>query len=133
MSGAALSLSISGLPSQAASRADDFVSIERHGVAWTIRADVVDELLPALGAAIAGAPANGWAEVVKAGPHRTVSRLSLAGGEVYLKHFRVPDAEALLQNVVRPCKAEREWRAANKIARCGLPTFEPVARCGSAR
>src|SRR6266566_9288816 len=112
MSGAALSLPISGLPSQAASRADDFVSIERHGVAWTIRVDVVDELLPGLGAAIAGTPENSSAEVVKAGPHRTVSRLSLAGGEFYLKHFRVPDAEALLQNVVRPCKAEREWRAA---------------------
>ena len=66
-------------------------------------------------------------ETVKTGPHRTVYRLSLALGEFYLKHFRINNWKTLLLNALRPTKADLEWNAALRIARLGLPTFEPVA------
>ncbi|MGE5190986.1 MAG: lipopolysaccharide kinase InaA family protein, partial [Deltaproteobacteria bacterium] len=108
-------------------RGAKLIPVEGDGVMWMMRADLVDELLPACRQAISGAAASAVAQTVKTGPHRTVYRLSLAGGEFYLKHFRVADRKALLQNLVRPSKAEREWRAAQTLARLGLPTFEPVA------
>jgi tRNA A-37 threonylcarbamoyl transferase component Bud32 len=133
MSGATLFLPTTRAEREAPSRADGFVTIER-GVEWLMRAELVDVLLPAVGRPAELPTAHG-VETVKHGPHRTVYRLPLAGGNFYFKHFRTSDARALLQNVVRPNKAEREFEAAGRIARQGLPTFEPVAlgrllRCG---
>ncbi len=56
-------------------------------------------------------------------------------GNFFLKHYRTPDWQALLQNVIRPCKADLEWHAAQQVAGLGLQTFETVAvgrrrRCG---
>ncbi len=126
MSGATLALPTSRVELKAPPRADGFVTIARNGVEWLMRADLVDKLLPAIGRP-AELGATDGVETVKTGPHRTVYRLTLAGGNFYFKHFRTADARALLQNVVRPSKAEREFEAAARIARQGLPTFEPVA------
>jgi tRNA A-37 threonylcarbamoyl transferase component Bud32 len=101
--------------------------VECDGVAWTMRGDLVDELLAACSTVIAGAGSRNAAQTIKTGPHRTVYRLSLPAGEFYLKHFRVADVKALLRNLTRPSRADLEWRAARNIARLGLPTFEPVA------
>src|SRR5262245_31811296 len=127
MSGAALTLPISRAARGPVSSDDAFVAVESDGVSWTMRADLADELLPAIRSAVHGPPASRAAETVKTGPHRTVYRLPLESGDFYLKHFRVADWKALLQNLVRPSKAELEWRAARNIAHIGLPTFEPVA------
>jgi tRNA A-37 threonylcarbamoyl transferase component Bud32 len=127
MSGAALTLPISCAEPALVSNRDAFVTVETHGVLWTMRADLVEMLLPAIRAAVHGPPADAVVETVKTGPHRTVYRLGLEGGNFYLKHFRIADWKALLQNLVRPSKAELEWRAARNIGRLGLPTFEPVA------
>lgn len=70
---------------------------------------------------------QGIAKTVKTGPHRSVYRLTLATGSFFLKHYRTPDWQAVLQNVVRPCKAELEWQAARQVAKLGLKTFETVA------
>jgi tRNA A-37 threonylcarbamoyl transferase component Bud32 len=126
MSGATLALPTARAELQAPPRANGFVTIARNGVDWLMRADLVDKLLPAIGRPAELATTYG-AETVKTGPHRTVYRLPLAGGNFYFKHFRTSDARALLQNLVRPSKAEREFEAAGRIARLGLPTFEPVA------
>src|SRR5262245_23979540 len=127
MSGAALTLPISRAPRGPVSSGDAFVAVESDGVRWTVRGDLADELLPAIRAAVHGRPACGGAATVKTGPHRTVYRLALESGDFYLKHFRIADWKALLQNFVRPSKAEMEWQAAQNIAHLGLPTFEPVA------
>jgi tRNA A-37 threonylcarbamoyl transferase component Bud32 len=87
----------------------------------------VDVLLPEFERLVEGSAAQDGVETVKTGPHRTVYRLSLAGGCFYLKHFRIADAKALLQNFIRPSKAEIEWRAVRRIQQLGLPTFEAVA------
>jgi tRNA A-37 threonylcarbamoyl transferase component Bud32 len=127
MSGAALTLPMSRDALGPVSDRDAFVPFESDGVSWTMRAELVDELLPAIRAALRGPQAAGIAESVKTGPHRTVYRLALESGDFYLKHFRIADWKALLQNLVRSSKAELEWRAARNIAHLGLPTFEPVA------
>lgn len=104
-----------------------FVSTKCGGVSWKLRADFAAELLPSLQSAAAGPERDGEIETVKTGPHRTVYRLRASADEYYLKHFRTYHWKGLLVNLVRPTKAESEWRAALRIAELGLPTFEPVA------
>ncbi|MBI3866883.1 MAG: hypothetical protein HY290_33805 [Planctomycetia bacterium] len=103
------------------------VAAKQGGVSWTVRADLAPAVLPRLQRAAHDPSRDGSAETVKTGPHRTVYRLSLPSGEFYLKHFRNYHWKERLLNLVRPTKAEIEWRAAVRIAGLGLPTFEPVA------
>jgi tRNA A-37 threonylcarbamoyl transferase component Bud32 len=105
----------------------EFVHVESAGVAWTLRADLASQLVPGLRKAADNPASDRSVETVKTGPHRTVYRLSLAAGEFYLKHFRINNWKTLLLNALRPAKADLEWHAALRIARLGLPTFEPVA------
>lgn len=108
-------------------RGDEFLRIESAGVAWTMRVDLAKQLVPGLRRAADNPAGDRSVETVKTGPHRTVYRLSLASGEFYLKHFRINNWKTLLLNALRPTKADLEWHAALRIARLGLPTFEPVA------
>jgi len=105
----------------------ELVAVHRDGIAWTVRSELADELLPVGGRLARGAPPGEELRVVKHGPHRTVYRASLPSGAFYFKHFRVPGIKAMLLAPLRPSKAQREWQAAREIARLGLPTFEPVA------
>lgn len=95
------------------------------------RWDAAPRLLPALfgtrGLRLAEWEAAGLVDVVKHGPHRTVSRLRLPEGTFYLKHYRLADWRARLQNAVRPCRALREWTAARHVTNAGIRTFETVA------
>ncbi len=109
------------------SRGCEFARIDSAGVAWTMQADLAPQLVPGLRRAVANPAVDRSVETVKTGPHRTVYRLSLALGEFYLKHFRINNWRTLLLNAFRPTKADLEWHAALRIARLGLPTFEPVA------
>ncbi|HTI50949.1 MAG TPA: lipopolysaccharide kinase InaA family protein, partial [Planctomycetaceae bacterium] len=94
---------------------------------WLIRAELAAEFLDADGLRWNEWQRRGMTEVVKTGPHRTVSRLSLPGGEFYVKHFRIADYEALLRNLVRAAPAQRELTAVQRISALRLATFEPVA------
>ncbi|MGE3314707.1 MAG: lipopolysaccharide kinase InaA family protein [Planctomycetaceae bacterium] len=69
----------------------------------------------------------GQLEVVKSGPHRSVYRLNLSGGQFYLKHYKINDWRALARNLLRPCKAVLEARAARRVADAGIETFCTVA------
>ncbi len=71
--------------------------------------------------------ALGLAKIIKTGPHRTVYRLMMSQGTFYLKHYRTPGWQAVLQNLVRPSKAELEQRAALRVRELGLNTIETVA------
>ena len=108
----------------------NFVSSQNRGVSWTLRADLVDTLLPWLQRAAENPELNGLdgtVETVKTGPHRTVYRLCLPAEEFYVKHFRNDHWKGLLLNLVRPTKAKSEWQAAQRIAQLAVPTFDPVA------
>jgi len=94
---------------------------------WFVQPEVVEQLLGADGFRLAEWRQAGLLETVKTGPHRTVYRLNLATGCFYLKHYRVGDWKAVLQNVVRPPRALLEWRAAQWVADAGVSTIETVA------
>ena len=89
--------------------------------------EVADQLLGGDGFRIAEWQQAGLLETVKTGSHRTVYRLNLPSGCFYLKHYRVDDWKAVLQNVVRPPRAILEWRAAQWVAAAGISTIETVA------
>ncbi len=112
----------------AASSSNAWVSLKRGAFYWQSDSKYSMDCLTETGEL----PISRWldrgeAEVVKTGSHRTVYRLQLAQGKFYLKHYRTPDWQAVLQNVVRPCRAQLEWQAAKTVAGLGLKTFETVA------
>jgi len=94
---------------------------------WDIAADLADELLTPAGLPLEAWRRAGRVQMIKTGPHRTVYRLTLDSGCYYLKHYRIPDWKAAAQNLVRPCKALLEARAAEQIAANGISTFQTVA------
>jgi tRNA A-37 threonylcarbamoyl transferase component Bud32 len=127
MSGTAAILSTSEFERMASAPQDGYITLARRGIFWTIRDNLANLLLPAVEGLVDGQAAGQGLETIKSGPHRTVYRLTVAGRRYYVKHFRIADTRALLQNLIRPSKAEIEWRAAQTIAQLGLPTFEGVA------
>ena len=97
-----------------------WVRVRRGACRWEMAAFAANWLDEDGELPIADWLALGWAEIVKTGPHRTVYRLVLPQGMFYLKHYRCPDWQAVLQNLVRPSKAELEWRAAMRVSDLGL-------------
>jgi tRNA A-37 threonylcarbamoyl transferase component Bud32 len=71
--------------------------------------------------------ADGLAEVVKTGPYRTVYRVRLPGGTVYVKQCRVCTPRAWAREVLRPAKARLEFENALALRDRGIPAVLPVA------
>jgi tRNA A-37 threonylcarbamoyl transferase component Bud32 len=71
--------------------------------------------------------ADGTAVVVKANPGRTVYRVELPGGTVFLKHCRVNGPRALGREIIRPPKARMEFENALTLRDRGVPAVEPLA------
>jgi hypothetical protein len=105
----------------------DWAHLSVGNTAWTMRASLVSTLHDGVGLRWSEWRARRQLHSVKHGPHRSVYRLSLAGGEFYLKHYRVPDWKALARNIFAGNPAVREWQAALRLAELGLSTFEPIA------
>src|SRR5262245_39963368 len=53
--------------------------------------------------------AESCTQVVKSGPHRTVYRVTLPTGTVYVKHCRITGPRAWAREVLRPPKARLEF------------------------
>jgi tRNA A-37 threonylcarbamoyl transferase component Bud32 len=71
--------------------------------------------------------ADGSAAVVKANPARTVYRVELPGGTVFVKHCRVTGPRAWGREAIRPPKARMEFDNALALRRRGVPAVEPLA------
>lgn len=71
--------------------------------------------------------ANGSAVVIKANPARTVYRVELPGGPVFVKHCRVTGPRAWGREVIRPPKARLEFENAVTLRERGVPAVEPLA------
>ncbi|MFO0805321.1 MAG: lipopolysaccharide kinase InaA family protein [Gemmataceae bacterium] len=71
--------------------------------------------------------ANGSASIVKSGPHRTVYRVQLPGGVVFVKHCRILGARAWLREAVRPAKARLEFENLFELQKRGIPAAVPLA------
>jgi tRNA A-37 threonylcarbamoyl transferase component Bud32 len=70
---------------------------------------------------------SGLAVPVKSGAHRTVYRVALPGGTVYLKHCRVSGPRAWARELLRPPKARLEFENAARLAALGVPAAVPLA------
>jgi serine/threonine protein kinase len=71
--------------------------------------------------------ADGAGCVVKHGPHRTVYRVALRGGTVYVKHCRINGPRARAREVMRPPKARLEFENAARLLALGIGTAVPLA------
>jgi tRNA A-37 threonylcarbamoyl transferase component Bud32 len=71
--------------------------------------------------------ADGLAAVVKSNPQRTVYRVMLPGGTVYVKHCRINGPRAWAREVLRPAKARLEFENALALRDRGIPAVVPLA------
>jgi tRNA A-37 threonylcarbamoyl transferase component Bud32 len=71
--------------------------------------------------------ANGSAEVVKTGPHRTVYRVKLPRGTIYVKHCRIMGPRSWLREVLRPAKARLEFENLLALQQRGIAASVPLA------
>jgi tRNA A-37 threonylcarbamoyl transferase component Bud32 len=72
------------------------------------------------------------AEVVKTGPQRTVYRVRLDAGTVFVKHCRINGPRAFFREVLRPAKARLEFENALALKERGIPAAVPLAWGGPA-
>ncbi|MCE9563231.1 MAG: hypothetical protein K8U57_14400 [Planctomycetes bacterium] len=71
--------------------------------------------------------ADGSAVIVKANPARTVYRVELATGTVFVKHCRITGPRAWGRELIRPPKARLEFDNAVSLRMRGVPAVEPLA------
>lgn len=71
--------------------------------------------------------ADGSARIVKTGPHRTVYRVTLPAGVVYVKHCRIMGPRAWAREVVRPPKACLEFENLLTLQQRGIAAVSPLA------
>ena len=71
--------------------------------------------------------ADGFAEIVKTGPHRTVYRVALLGGTVYLKHCRISGSRAWAREAIRPPKARLEFENLIALQQRDIAAVVPLA------
>ena len=71
--------------------------------------------------------ADGRAVVVKENPYRTVYRVELPGGAVFVKQLRVKGFRAWWREVLRPPKARLEFDTALALLARGVPALRPLA------
>jgi tRNA A-37 threonylcarbamoyl transferase component Bud32 len=64
---------------------------------------------------------------IKSGSHRSVFRMELSSGAVFLKHFKASRWWDAVRNTLRGSQAAREARAAASVAAAGIETIACVA------
>jgi hypothetical protein len=105
----------------------ELLSFDCGRTRWRALAEFADDLFDNRALISPTDRAGFGGEIVKSGPHRTVTRLRLTNGTIYLKHNKTRDWMRLLQSLFRPSKAVREWNAARRVAARGVATIETVA------
>ena len=85
------------------------------------------ELLGPGGPDLDGWLSAGRAVVVKATSSRTVYRVELPGGAVFVKHCRVTGPRGWAREAIRPPKAQLEFENALDLRSRGVETIEPLA------
>lgn len=75
--------------------------------------------------------ADGSAVAVKANATRTLYRVEVPAGTVYVKHCRVTSPRGWLREAIRPPKARLEFENALALRAGGIPAVEPLAWGGS--
>ena len=74
---------------------------------------------------------------LKNGRSATVVRLALGGIDVVIKRYNIKSRLHAVSRAFRKTRAERAWRSAERLAKLGIATAEPLAlierRCGPLR
>jgi hypothetical protein len=94
---------------------------------WSGDSQMVQELRSEWRAEKLGSSIEGRTTVIKSGPHRSVYRVELPSGPVFLKHFKIPDWRALVRNILSGTPAKREASAAARVAAAGIETTVAAA------
>jgi hypothetical protein len=89
---------------------------------WSGESRVVQELVTQCNSETVGSSNGKLTTVVKSGPHRSVYRIELPSGPVFLKHFKIPDWRALVRNLLCGTPAAREAAAAARVSDAGIET-----------
>ena len=89
---------------------------------WSGDSQMVQELQSEWRAEKFGSSFGSRTTVIKSGPHRSVYRVELPSGPVFLKHFKIPDWRALVRNILNGTPAKREASAAARVAGAGIET-----------
>jgi len=101
--------------------------LRSSGIIWRGEHLIVGELLDAQLPASDGVVSAGPATVIKSGPHRSVYRIVLPSGPVFLKHYKTSDWRARARNILGRNPAKREAAAAACLAAAGIETTEVAA------
>jgi tRNA A-37 threonylcarbamoyl transferase component Bud32 len=94
---------------------------------WRVAADWRDTLFDDDGLRLKEWRNTGVLQTLKEAPHRTLYRVNLPAGVVYLKHYPLPDLRSRLRQLVRPSKGRAEFNKVIEVAKRGVPTIEPLA------
>ncbi|HEY3787753.1 MAG TPA: lipopolysaccharide kinase InaA family protein [Urbifossiella sp.] len=70
---------------------------------------------------------DGSAQIVKTGSHRTVYRVELPIGTVFVKHCRINGLRAWFREVLRPAKARLEFENLLAVQNRGIASVVPLA------
>jgi hypothetical protein len=94
---------------------------------WSGDSQMIQELQSEWRAEKFGSSIGTRTTVIKSGPHRSVYRVELPSGPVFLKHFKIPDWRALVRNILSGTPAKREASAAARVAGAGIETTVAAA------
>jgi tRNA A-37 threonylcarbamoyl transferase component Bud32 len=100
--------------------------VRAGGRAWHLSPEGA-ALFGAAGPALDSWLADGPAAVVKHGSHRSVYRVALPSGAVYVKHCRINGPRAWAREVMRPPKARLEFENAARLLSLGIGAAVPLA------
>src|SRR5579885_3600887 len=96
------------------------------GLVWRVEPAGAELFGPA-GPDLAGWEKAGLCEVVKQNLQRTISRVRLPGGTVYVKRCRANTPRSWAREVLRPAKARLEFENALALRSLGIGAIEPLA------
>ncbi len=93
---------------------------------WQLQPDWEQQLLEPGGLPLASWIRQGLAQVVKHGEHRTVYRVDLPSGAIYVKHYRCSSLGRASRSLVRASASRREYRKMCEVARRRVPTAHAI-------
>jgi len=102
------------------------VRVEAGGLVWQIT-PAGEQLFGVGGPDLPAWEKAGLVEVVKRNLQRTISRVRLPGGVVYVKQCRANTPRAWAREILRPAKARLEFENALALRTLGVSAIEPLA------
>lgn len=104
----------------------DLHVVRSAGRVWYLAPAGVDQFRTE-GPDLEGWISRGKVTVIKANPARTVYRVEMPGGAVFVKHCRITGPRSWGREVIRPPKARLEFENARALRERGVSAVEPLA------